>query len=90
MDRSSAKQLSKSIAAFQRRTLELNREVNMDTYRIPLVWQMYGHCDVDANSLVDAIEIALGPDTPLPDGCYVEDSVGVDYEVLELDQETTT
>jgi hypothetical protein len=51
---------------------------------------MYGHCDVDANSLVDAIEIALGPDTPLPDGCYVEDSVGVDYEVLELDQETTT
>ena len=59
----------------------------MDTYRIPLVWQMYGHCDVDANSLEDAIEIALGPDTPLPDGFYVEDSVAVDYEVLELDQD---
>lgn len=58
----------------------------MDTYRIPLVWQMYGHCDVDANSLEDAIKIALGPDTPLPDGQYVDDSVAVDYEVLELEQ----
>ena len=58
----------------------------MDTYRIPLVWQMYGHCDIDAESLEDAIKIALGPDTPLPDGFYVDDSVAVDYEVLELDQ----
>lgn len=61
--------------------------VNMDTYRIPLVWQMYGYCDVDANSLEEAIEIALGPDTPLPDGSYVDDSITVDYEVLELDQD---
>ena len=58
----------------------------MDTYKIPLAWQMYGHCYVDANSLEDAIEIALGSDTPLPDGSYVDDSVAVDYEVLELDQ----
>ena len=59
----------------------------MDTYRIPLVWQMYGHCCIDASSLEEAIEIALGPDTPLPDGFYVEDPVAVDYEVLELDQD---
>ncbi len=58
----------------------------MDIYRIPLLWTMYGHCDIEANSLEDAIEIALGPDTPLPDGSYVDDSVAVDYEVLELDQ----
>lgn len=58
----------------------------MNTYRIPLVWQMYGHYHVEANSLKDAIEIALGPDTPLPDGFYVDDSVAVDYEALELDQ----
>lgn len=62
-------------------------KINVDTYRIPLVWQMYGHCDVDADSQEDAIEIALGPDTPLPDGFYVEDPVAVDYEVLELDQD---
>ena len=59
----------------------------MNTYRIPLVWQMYGHCCVDANSLEDAIKIALGPDTSLPDGCYVEESVAVDYEVLGLEQD---
>ena len=59
----------------------------MNTYRIPLVWQMYGHCHVEANSLKDAIEIALGPDTPLPDGFYVDDSVAVDYEALELNQD---
>ncbi len=58
----------------------------MDTYRIPLVWQMYGHCDIDANSLDDAIKIALGPDTPLPDGFYIDGSVSVDYEALKLNQ----
>ena len=58
----------------------------MDTYRIPVVWQMYGHCHVQAKSLEDAIKIALGPNTPLPDGHYVDDSVAVDYEVLELEQ----
>ena len=26
--------------------------------------------------------------TPLPDGCYIDDSVAVDYEVLGLDQDT--
>ncbi len=62
----------------------------METYKIPLIWQMYGHCYIDANSLKDAIEIALGPDTPLPDGFYVDDSVAVDYEALELDQDSST
>ena len=48
---------------------------------------MYGHCHVEANSLEDAIKIALGLDTPLPDGFYVEDSAAVDYDVFELDQD---
>ena len=63
------------------------RDVTMGTYRIPIVWQMYGHCYIDANSLEDEIEIALGSSTPLPDGCYIDDSVAVDYEALELDQD---
>lgn len=57
----------------------------METYKIPLVWQMYGHCNIEANSLEEAVEIALGPDTPLPDGLYVDDSAAVDNEVLGLD-----
>lgn len=57
----------------------------METYKIPLVWQMYGHCNIEANSLEEAVEIALGPDTPLPDSLYVDGSIAVDYEVLGLD-----
>ena len=33
----------------------------MSSFRIPLVWQMYGHVDVEADTLDDAIEYALGP-----------------------------
>ena len=62
----------------------------MKTYKIPLIWQMHGYCHIEANSLKDAIEIALGSDTPLPDGFYVDDSVAVDYEALELDQDNST
>ena len=50
----------------------------MTTYRIHLIWSMYGHVDVDADSQEQAIEIALGPNCPLPDGEYVDDSVQVD------------
>lgn len=57
-------------------------------YRIPLVWQMYGHMWVEAESEEKAIELALGPNYPLPDdGVYVDDSIaiddGVEIEVFE-------
>ena len=42
----------------------------MTTYRIHLIWSMYGHVDVEADSQEQAIEIALGPNCPLPDGEY--------------------
>jgi len=53
----------------------------MKKYRIPLVWQEYGHVWVDANSEAEAKEYALGPDCPLPEGSYVEDSIIVDDNV---------
>lgn len=59
----------------------------MSSFRIPLVWQMYGHVDVEADTLDDAIEYALGPDSPLPEGEYVDDSIQVDD--LLLNQEAT-
>lgn len=55
----------------------------MRTYRIPLVWQVYGHINVDAESLKEAIEYALGPECPLPDGEYVDESIEVDYDALD-------
>ncbi len=56
----------------------------MAHFRVPLVWQMYGHVNVEANSLQEAVDYALGPECPLPDGAYVDDSVLVDDTLLEL------
>lgn len=37
----------------------------MSSFRIPLVWQMYGHVDVEADTLDDAIDrIRLGAGLP--------------------------
>ena len=51
-------------------------------FRIPLVWQMYGHVDVEAHTLEEAIEYALGPEYPLHEGSYIDDSIQVDDLVL--------
>ena len=59
----------------------------MSSFRIPLVWQMYGHVDVEADTLDDDIEYALGPYCPLPEGELVFDSIRVDD--LLLNQEAT-
>lgn len=59
----------------------------MASFRIPLVWQMYGHVDVDAETLEEAIEYAMGPECPLTEGSYVDDSVQVDD--LVFSQEAT-
>ena len=61
--------------------------IAMPTYRIPLTWEVYGDITVTAPTREEAIEYALGPDCPLPEGNYVDDSARVDdlvnIEVLE-------
>ena len=54
------------------------------TYRIPLVWQEYGHVDVEAGDLKEAVEYALGPECPLPEGNYVDGSVEIDFGASDL------
>ena len=56
----------------------------MTWFRIPMVWQMYGRLDVEADSLQEAMEYALGPEAPLPEGSYLDDSVEIDETVYEL------
>ena len=60
----------------------------MKIYRVHLIWSLYGHVDVEAKSTEEAVETALGPDCPLPEGEYVDDSVQVDelFGVEDLDQ----
>ena len=52
--------------------------IAMPTYRIPLTWEVYGRVTVTAPTLEAAIEYALGPVCPLPEGNYVDDSIRVD------------
>jgi hypothetical protein len=57
----------------------------MKTYKIPVVWQMIGHVEVQADSLSEAIIDA--EDAPLPeDGSYIEGSFEVDESSIEVDE----
>jgi len=51
----------------------------MKTYKVPVVWQMYGYVQVQADSFEDAICKVSDDSTPLPeDASYVQGSFEVD------------
>ena len=54
----------------------------MSVFRVPVVWQMYGHVDAEAETLEEAIAYVLGPECPLPESNYVDDSIQVDDLML--------
>ena len=57
----------------------------MKTYKIGVVWQMYGYVEVEANSLEEAVKEVEdgGGDIPLPSVAdYVEGSFEVDHDGL--------
>lgn len=57
-------------------------------WEIPLIWKMYGHLNIEAETVEEAIALALGPDYPLPDNAnYLDDSIEVDEEVLALNNQ---
>ena len=59
----------------------------MKTYKIGVVWQMYGTVEVEANNLEQAIHILHSTDMPLPmDGEYIEGSFEVDVEGSALNE----
>ena len=47
---------------------------NMKTWKIPVTWEMCGIVEVEANTLEEAMELALDNDVELPEGDYVDDS----------------
>ena len=50
-------------------------------YQIPVSWEMYGHVEVEADNLEEAISIAESYETPLPGGDYIMGSFEVDREI---------
>ena len=55
-----------------------NGEKMKKTYRVSLSWTLCGHVYVDAESQEEAIDYAIGPKCPLPDGEYLDESARVD------------
>lgn len=53
----------------------------MPIFNIPVFWQMADLLEIEADSLGNAVSIAMNGDT-LPDGSYVADSFHVDMEAL--------
>ena len=51
-------------------------------WKIPMTWQVYGVCEVEANTLEEAKDKALAWDTDLPCGTYVTDSAELDNEEI--------
>ena len=57
------------------------------TYKIGVVWQMYGTVEVEANNLEEAIHILHSTDVPLPDnGEYIDGSFEIDSEGSALNE----
>ena len=52
------------------------------TYKIPITWQMYGVVSVTARTIREAIDYVIGPECPLPEGNYIDESVQIDEEGL--------
>jgi len=51
----------------------------MPTYKIPVVYSMWGLLPVKADSFEEAVKYANSPDSPLPpDADYIDDSAMVD------------
>jgi len=52
-------------------------------FRVPVVWEMYGHYEIEAESAEEALELARDEERPLPDEqSYVSASFDVDEEIF--------
>jgi hypothetical protein len=62
----------------------------MKTYKVPVVFQMYGYVEMEAESIDDAVKkVHNNIDIiPLPaDASYVEGSFEIDYEGVDFSKE---
>lgn len=55
----------------------------MKTYKIPVVWQVAGICEIKAESLQEAIDKAQEGNLPY-DSSYIEDSFEIDHEGISF------
>ena len=59
----------------------------MKTYKIPVVFQMFGYVEMEADSIEDAVKKVVDYCLPLPtDAEYVEGSFEVDYGGVDFSE----
>ena len=56
----------------------------LKTYRVPVSWMSFGTIDVEALNEDQAIDLAPGPHTPMPEGTFIDGSMDIDGEVEVL------
>lgn len=57
----------------------------MPKFKIPVVWQMVGKIEIEADTLEDAVQKVHDSTVPLPDGDYLEDSFEVAMDDYDID-----
>lgn len=62
----------------------------MKEWKIPMTWQVYGICKVEAETLEEAKKIAMAWDTDFPCGVYVNHTARLDNDkkIQELNKES--
>ena len=65
---------------------QMNDEKNkLQEYSVPLEWSMWGRIKIKAHSEEEAVKIAFGSETPLPEGNYIDNSLMIDETgVIEI------
>jgi hypothetical protein len=57
----------------------------MPKYRVPVVWQSWGVCEVEADTAEEAKNLAIDPKTPLPEAAdFVDETAEVDEEAFDI------
>lgn len=60
----------------------IESKVKTETFKIPVIWEMYGYLQIEAVSLDEAKVKALEDDVPLPEGNYIDGSISLDSEEI--------
>lgn len=67
-------------AVTKSQVIEYKLKSNMNTYKIPCTWTMYGTYEIEASDIEEAAEKARH--LPLPENAeYIEDSFNVDTDL---------
>jgi hypothetical protein len=54
--------------------------MEMPKFKVPVVWKVWGVMEIEADTLEDAVDEAIGDHSLPTDGDYIDESIVVDRE----------